>query len=516
MGFFGFFIISFIFTFVSIKFFKIVYNDLYIKKEFISQIITSLISLFLILIYVWTIKTDDYGFYKTSFLGIYFSNYTLLFVNKVLVFTGLIIIIVNGIATLVYNVFDKNKIIYYILSLLLYLALFFILILKNIINFDINEPHYLLDLFPPIGFRIECGIIFGILLAYLIDFNNGKHKNDIHLIQSNIKSILIIVLFLMIVYFQYNNTIMIYPTYFYEKVLNEQIKKYISFEPDGIDNSLILELKDLKYDDINIGNTVLFGRREGGSSGIYGDDFEDIEWLVLDKKDDEKQVLLLSKNGLSVVNNKAIEQRLVDYEFYNSDYNDDYEYDKSEEEKFNYNNSALRFEMYNCYKDFIDNNLSKDENNKYNDYNLKDNIVNSYLRDTNTYEKFFPLNKDEYNKYKKIDSVGNFYFKNNDAYTIFNNELRYVFYALRTFNFIDLVGYDFLCVDTPYYFSTYDDETFIKNNNYIIGNTFWFHDRFTEDYRKKNIYSDIVAKDLDNGLVNVVLRPAMWYRMDND
>lgn len=515
MGFFGYFIISFIFTFISVKFFKLIYNDIYIKNEFISNIATSIISLFFIFIYIWTIKTNDFSFYKTGFLDFYFSYDTFLSASKILVFTGLIIIIVNSITSLVFNIFCKNKKIYYLITLLLYLALFFMIIKKGIISFDIPEPQYLFNLLPPIGSRIKYGIIFGILLSYIIDYNNEKNKNNISSVKKHIKNIIVLVLFLAIIYFQYYNTITVYPNYLYEKALDAQLKKYFLLISDDLANSSNnlkkLELRKTKFDDIKVGNTVSFGRREA-DSGLSGKIFEDIDWIVLDKNDDEKQVLLLSKNGLDVVRNKAIEQRLMDYEYYSSYYDDDYEYDNSSKEEYNYNNSALRFEMYNCYKDFVAFNLSKDENKEYNEYNLKDNIVDTYLTDTKTYEKFFPLSKDEYDKYKKIDGVGNFIFINNSQYIIFNRQFRNIFYVLRTFNHRNF-GYNFLCVDTPYDVLTYEmNEKLLKNNNYIIGNTFWFDDNFIYDYKDPN-YNEHLANDLDHGHIDVVLRPAMWYKL---
>ena len=72
--------------------------------------------------------------------------------------------------------------------------------------------------------------------------------------------------------------------------------------------------------------------------------------------------------------------------------------------------------------------------------------------------------------------------------------------------------YDFLCVDTPYDALTFEkNEELIKNNNNVIGETFWFHDRYTGYYKDEN-YNERTANDLYHGFIDVVLRPAMWYK----
>ena len=568
MGFFRFFIITFIITFISIKIFKLIYDEKFIKDKFKKDIILSILSIFFILIYLWSIRVDDLSFYKTSFLDSYFSYDEFLSSLKILVYTGMIIFISTSTTSFIYNVFYKNKLFYYVSNVFLYFLLYFIILKSNIISFDIKEPSYFFNLLPPIGFRVKCGIILGISLAYIIDFINGRKKkslvskvnnqNDDEFLENakkdsnntnskkinelknnliffidkyHIKYISIIVLFLIILINQFRITTSLYPTYMYEKALNNQFKKLLQNDDkaksniskndnknnseDKNNNEYIdkTKLKNLRYDEIKIGDTVSFGRRKVG--GVY----KDIEWIVLDKKKNENEVLLLSKYGLDVVNNFALENKVTDYEYYDIDYDTAYKYDLSSPDEFDYNNSALRYAMYHCYEDFLEYYLSKDINKEYNEYDYKDNIVDTYLEDTKTYEKFFPLSKDEYNKYKKMEGVGNFYFENSDRYIIFREQFSNIIYTLRTFKAKsnekgENYEYDFLCVDTPYDALTFEkNEELIKNSNNIIGETFWFHDRFTADFEDEN-YNERTANDLYHGFIDVVLRPAMWYKCD--
>ena len=525
MVYFGFLIYSFIFTFVCIRFFRLIFNANKINIKLKPESILFVFSIICVLIYICSIKVDDISFYKKGFLDYYSSFDIQESIYKIFTYTGLIILISTSVTALVYNTLYKNIKLYYMLSLFLHLLLYFVLTELKIITFDMNE-HAFLSILPPIGYGVKFGIAFGICSAYGVDLLIKKFKktasgNENEKIYKA-KNILTAVLFVVVVIIQIRNTIGIYPAYFYEAVIEMQFGKIISKGKrilsntkgknesenniESYDDYKLDKLKDLNFDEIGVGSTVSFGNRY---SGMH----EDIEWIVLDKKKDEKEVLLLSKNGLGVTHNDLLQNKVVDYKYYSSYDDSDYGYDESSSEEMNYYNSALRFKMYNCYKSFIELNLSKDENKDYNEYDFRDNIVDTYLSDTKTYEKFFPLSRDEYNKYKKIQGVGNFYFKNIGNDLIYQNQFRNMFYTLRTFKTTDN-SYNFLCVDTPYDALTFEmNEGILNDRYYIRGNTFWFNDKFISDPTDAR-YNKKIADDLYHGFVDVVIRPAMWYKCD--
>ena len=472
----------FVFTIVNIHFFNYLINTLYENKKNICDILLATISLFIIFLFLYTLIVEQLNFVKIDYLDIYFGYDNAIIIFKIILYSGFIILITISTASFLYNLFDKNKIVYFVSSIILYLVLYFLLIRFNIINFDIRDDRW----FKLISYRTSFinSLIFGIGIAYIIYYKLFyKIENKLFL-----NKYIVLILFIIVNVFFVKFVLDFYPLDKYKNVL------YKSFEKE----TKIHSIKNLNYDTVNIGDTIQFGERRN-------DVYESIEWIVLDKNNNENKLLLLSKNGFNVIQNNALTDKVRDYKYYSSYYDSGYQFDESDE-KFSYNNSALRFKNYEAYNEFVENNLSKDANEKINEYKNKNNILNTYLDDTNTYEYFFPLNEMEYNKYKYINGVGNFYFKYDSRYIIYRKEFRHMPIVLRTFR-ENNNQYDFRCVDDIFsplqYEMDYDNQ--IKDNNNYIGTIFWFLDKYLKDS-----YSD----DMWYGHIDIVYRPAMWYRCD--
>lgn len=472
----------FIFTIVNIHFFNCLINILYISKKKILDITLAAMSLFIIFLFLYTIKVELLNFVKLDYLDIYFGYDNAIKILKIIIYSGFVILITISTASFLYSLFDKNKTIYFISSLIFYLSIYFLLIRFNIISFDIKDDRW----FKLIPYRISyiMSLIIGIGTTYFIYYKSSKKISN-KLLQNKY---IVLILFIIINSIFAKFVLGFYPFNQYVRVL------YESFEKE----TKTYSIKEIKYDDISIGDTIQFGEKRSNT-------YDRIEWIVLDKNNNENKLLLLSKNGFDVIHNYALTNKITDYKHYSSYYNSDYQFDESDD-KFSYNNSALRFENYRAYNEFVEYNLSKDVNGKFNEYRFKDNILNTYFNDTNTYEYFFPLSEQEYNKYKHINGVGNFYFKYDAQYIIYKKEYRPMPIALRTYRERNN-KYDFKCVDdifSPFQYEM-DNDKQIQNSNNYIGTTFWFLDKYLKDS-----YSD----DMWNGFIDIVYRPAMWYKCD--
>ena len=483
-------IISYIYSLICIRFCNIIYETKFIKNQFLKDVILSVFLFIIFIFLIWTIRVDTINFVKMDFFDSYVGYDTIFFYTK----TGIYIFLCITVAILFSNIVNRlynNRIIYYLSAIMIFIVLLFYIYSNGIFLFDkkyINQ--YLV---------ILLGVLFAYLREYLTcdrnkELESSKNTNNI------IFKIVTIILFFVLISNIIKFTTSFYPTYLYEKVLINIINSGYSKN----DVASIHSIKQLNYDNIKVGDTIQFGKREDAYSVK---ELSPIEWIVLDKDDNEKKLLLLSKNGLDIIRNYAVTKKLIDYDYYDSGYSK-YEYDESNEDEFNFYNSALRYELYDCYSNFLDYNLSKEDDDEYNEYKYSVNILPTYLEDTNTTEKFFLLNDKEFDKYKKIDGVGNFYFINSNNYIIFNKEFRNLPIVLRDFREKNGV-YDFKCVDSGYTASQYsfdvDHDYEIKNKNNYIGTPFWFSDVYT---------SEVYDNDLWHGFIDLVLRPAMWYKCE--
>ena len=483
-------IIIFLYTVINIKFCKLIHNEKYIKNKKVSDIILAILCLTLIFLYIWTLKVDRLSFVKFNYMDSYAGIDTLYGIMKISIYIMFNISLAIFLSNLLYQIFDKNKVLYYISVFVIIILLFVYnnatgvisVIYSNRVSIFGNTVNVLYMFF----------FLITIFLSLLYD-NISSNKKNVDEKKENIKNAILVVLYLIICIISFNRVTSFYPTYLYEKVFEKvTVKK---------ENNKTVLMKDVKYDDMLIGDTIQFGVRYEGYSTYCP-----IEWIVIDKDDKNKKLLLLSKNGIDVEQNDAIRQSIDIYDSYSSYYNEYYDYDESDLKAVNYNNSALRFEFNECYRYFVNNCLSKEANEEYNEYRFKDNIDYTYLEDTKTKEKFFPLSEAEYNKYKKIPGVGNFYFINSTNYVVYRREFNSFYVVLRDLREIGEGIYDFKCLSPKYTISEYEWDKSngfpIRDNDNTILKPFWFSTA-NED-----------SDDLWHNFVDVVLRPAMWYECE--
>ena len=91
----------------------------------------------------------------------------------------------------------------------------------------------------------------------------------------------------------------------------------IDVDPQGNSTSGVgVNKSEVEYStyDMLIGDTIQFGVRYEGYST-----YRPIEWIVIDKDDKNKKLLLLSKNGIDVEHNDAIRQS-IDMQHHSSVY----------------------------------------------------------------------------------------------------------------------------------------------------------------------------------------------------
>ena len=493
------FIKIFIFTMITLLGLNLF--DKKVESEKTKKLSLFILSILCYLFYLMTSLVLKHIFYRYNFSD-YYVGYTAY--QTITYYALLMILSIETslfVSYFIYMIF-KKRLVFYILTFLIICAFIYInkLVIVSKTFYRESESSAYLNI-------INIFTILSIVAIYFF--------NEIVFIGFNYKKaycLIISIFFFIVNLMLLVDVFKVLPTNLY---LNEikNLTQNINFLSGSISNepNKTYHIREAKFDETKIGDTLCFGKRNGDPSGS---DFVDIEWIILDKDKKDKSILVLSKNGLGMIRNNALNNLLKNYKWYSGYYDgqNDMPYDIKEEEltdEFTYRNSALRYEIFRCYREFVDTNLSDEDDEKYNELKFVDNIKETYLNDTKTNERFFVLNEKEFNKYKNILGVGNFYFRPNDNYIVYHKEFMPLIYVLRDYKKISDYSYDFKIADTTLSYSNFEwDESYnfqIRDKNKNINKVYWFSERF--DY---GTYSN----ELSNDTVDIVLRPCMWIKLD--
>ena len=477
--------------------------DKTLKSEKLKYIILFAMSLIVYLFYLLTLLTVKSFFYRYNFIDSYggYNAYQTVIFYTVLSVLSLISSIL--ISHFIYFIVKKRFVLYIVNIFIIILLMYFnsrIISNKTFYRFDESSANII---------AISFFIFVSIIVSYIFkELFLGNNKYSYKILYP-----LAIITFIANGFLIYD-TFKILPVNLYTNEIKKIATKYIPIKVKSLEPAKKYHIRDAKFDNLNIGDICAFGKREWN---FDSNEFEDIDWIVLDKNKIDKSVLLISKNGLDMVRNNAITNPLDEYKrYHNYDEKDrDIKYDVDTDGsdfqagQYVYKNSALRYEFFDCYRNFLSMNLSKEDNVKYNEYNFAQNIKDTYLEDTKTTEKFFALSEKEFNKYKNIDGVGNFYLIPNANYIVFNKEFDTVVYALRDYKKRDDYSFDFKIADTALTYSNFSwDPSYnynIRDNNKNINKIYWFSDRFPASNYDNELWNDTI---------NIVLRPCMWYKLD--
>ena len=477
--------------------------DKSIKLERLKQIVIFALSFAMYLFYLSTLLTVKSFFYRYNYLDSYGGYNT---------YQSIIFYSILSALSLVSSVLISHFI-YYIVKkkFLLYLTNILVICILMYFNYRIitNKTFFRIDESSINIFTISIYLFVSIIVSYIfreLILTNYTYSFKLML------PIAIVLLALNVLLI--SDTFKLFPINLYANEFKIIATKYSPFKVKALEPAKKYHIRDAKFDSVNVGDTCAFGKRNGD---FDSSEYEDIEWIVLDKNKKDKSILLISKNGLYIVQNNAIENVLSNYKWYHNysekerDLPYDVDTDSSDykEDQFIYKNSAMRYRMFDCYRNFLSTNLSNENNTKYNELNLSKNILDTYLDDTKTTEKFFSLSEKEFNKYKNIDGVGNFYLKPNASYIVYKKEFESVVYALRDFKKRDDYSFDFKIADTSLSYSNFSwDPSYnykIRDNNKNINKIYWFSERFDSANYDRELWHD---------MIDIVLRPCMWYKLD--
>ena len=477
--------------------------DKVIKSDRFKMIVLFALSFVMYVFYLFTLMTVKSFFYRYNYLDSYggYNAYQSMIFYSILSALSLVSSIL--ISHFIYFVVKKKLVLYLVNILIICVLIYFnykVLVHKTFFRMDESYAYVV---------TITIYVFVSIAVSYIF--------RELFLSSSgySIKIVLLITILLLLANAcLINDTFKLLPVNLYANELKKIAIKYTPFKVKALEPAKKYHIRDAEFDNVNVGDTCAFGKRNGD---FDSSEYEDIEWIVLDKNKKDKSILLISKNGLDMVQNNAIENLLSNYKWYHNysekerDLPYDVDTDSSDykEDQFIYKNSAMRYKLFDCYRNFLSTNLSNENNSKYNELELSKNILDTYLEDTKTTEKFFSLSEKEFNKYKNIDGVGNFYLKPNAHYIVYKKEFNPVVYSLRDFMKKNDYSFDFKVADTFLTYSNFSwDPSYnykIRDNNKNINEIYWFSDIFN---------SSNYDRELSHDMIDIVLRPCMWYKLD--